>query len=90
MSVPDGVADPGAVQHGPLGEAPFSAPQARKILAGNAILLNFGVVFEWLSHGRQVYYHGWIEPHPLTPALGVTAPLEGRALPLTYRAVMRC
>ena len=44
---PDGYERPGwgggsrAVRHGPLGETPFSAPQAKKILAGNAILLIF-------------------------------------------------
>ena len=30
-----------AVRHGPLGEAPFSAPQARKILGPKAVLLDF-------------------------------------------------
>ena len=35
-----------AVWHGPKGEAPFSAPQAKKILGPKAVFLDFCVIFE--------------------------------------------
>ena len=36
-----------AVWHGPKGEAPFSAPQAKKILGPKCRFTEFWVVFEW-------------------------------------------
>ena len=42
-----------AVSHCPLGEAPFSAPQAKKILGPKCHFTEFCVVFEWVSHGSS-------------------------------------
>ena len=42
-----------AVSHCPLGEAPFSAPQAKKNLGPKCHFTEFCVVFEWVSHGSS-------------------------------------
>ena len=56
-----------AVWHGPKGEAPFSAPQAKKNWGQSAVLLNFEWFLSGWAMGRQVECRG-----KLTPVLGIT------------------
>ena len=60
-----------AVSHCPLGEAPFSAPQARKILGPKCHFTEFRVFFEWVSHGPG-QRSSRILWGKLTPVLGIT------------------
>ena len=55
--------DPGAQGSVPLGEAPTSAPQAKKILACKAVFLEFCVIFEWLSCAREAPDHSRLTPY---------------------------
>ena len=61
------VADSGLCGDSPEGEAPFSAPQAKKIWGQRAVLLNFEWFLSGWAMGHQVEYRG-----KLTPVLGIT------------------
>ena len=65
MMVTARVADLGLSSTVPLGKAPISAPQAKKILGPKRRFTAKLSDFEWGTHDRQVQYRG-----VLTPVLG--------------------
>ena len=69
----------------PLGEALFSAPQAKKILGPKAVLLQFSVIFEGLSDDRQVPNRGG-----LTTVLGTPDVVTCLALNICYQVLIIC
>ena len=74
-----------ALWHSPLGEALFSAPQAKKNLGPKAVLLQFSVIFACLSDDRQVPNRG-----QLTTVLGTPDVVPCLALNICYQVLIIC